>query len=272
GTITATAIGGWGNYQYELTGDATVAYSTNNTFTNLSSGNYTVNVIDDGGCIASVNITLLDPAPINATFIPSTNLLSCFGDQDASITITNVTGGQGSNYTYTLNTILPTPSSSGPQTSNVFNNLGAGTYNVTIADGFNCVLTSVDIVIDQPSPVDASLVTASTQTCLVDATLTLSASGGTGPYTYSDDNFVTTLGSFTSSTTFSVTPGTYQYYVRDANGCEANVSNEITIDPLLPLVINLETANPTINCAGDNTGTIVATAQGGLANYIYTLE
>ena len=272
GTITATAIGGWGNYQYELTGDATVAYSTNNTFTNLSSGNYTVNVIDDGGCIASVNITLLDPAPINATFIPSTNLLSCFGDQDSSITITNVTGGQGSNYTYTLNTILPTPSSSGPQTSNVFNNLGAGTYNVTIADGFNCVLTSVDIVIDQPSPVDASLVTASTQTCLVDATLTLSASGGTGPYTYSDDNFVTTLGSFTSSTTFSVTPGTYQYYVRDANGCEANVSNEITIDPLLPLVINLETANPTINCAGDNTGTIVATAQGGLANYIYTLE
>lgn len=273
GVITAIATGGWGNYQYELTGAATVPYSSNGTFTNLSAGNYTVNVIDAEGCVDSVNITLTEPGPIDATFTASTNMLSCFGDQDASITITNVTGGVGTEYIYTLNTILPTSSSSGPQTSNVFNNLGAGTYSVTISDGNNCVMTSLDIVIDQPTPINANLVVETTQSCLTDATLTLSATGGTGTYSYStDSNFATVLGNFNSTITFSVTPGSYQYYVRDANGCIATVSNEITIDPLPSLEINLQSTNPTINCAGDNTGTIIATAQGGLGNYTYTLE
>ncbi|GGH42991.1 chromophore lyase [Mangrovimonas yunxiaonensis] len=273
GTITATATGGWGNYEYELTGDAYLGYSPNGTFTGLSAGNYTVNVRDDSNCIASVNVTLAEPNPITATFTPSTTLLPCFGDQNASITVSNVTGGQGSNYTYTLNTILPTPSSSGPQTSNVFNNLGAGTYSVTITDGYNCETTSANIVIDEPTPVDVNLVTATTQTCLNGATLTLSASGGTPPYTYSDNaNFTTVLGSFNTTVTFSVADGTHSYYVQDANGCTTNASNTITVEPLQPLVLNLDSTNPTINCAGDNTGNIVASAQGGLGNYVYTLQ
>src|SRR5690606_8999893 len=128
------------------------------------------------------------------------------------------------NFTYTLNTILPTPSSSGPQSSNVFGGLGEGTYNITITDGYNCEMTSANIVITQPTPIEANLVTATTQTCLTQATLTLSATGGTGLYTYSaNSNFAPVLGNFASSTTFSVAPGTYVYYVRDANGCIATV-------------------------------------------------
>ena len=273
GTITAIATGGWGDYEYELTGDATVAYSSNNVFTDLSAGDYTVNVRDSEDCIDSVDITLVEPDPIDATFTTNTTLLDCFGDQNASITITNVTGGQGIDYNYTLNTILPTPSTSGPQISNVFNNLGAGTYSVTIRDGYECFMTSVDIVITEPTEIEASLVTATTQTCSTESTLTLSATGGTGSYTYSDNpNFTTVLGSFSGSTTFSVPSGTYEYYVRDANGCNTEVSNEITIDPLPDLIINLESENPTINCTGDNSGSIVATAQGGLGNYVYILQ
>ena len=60
--------------------------------------------------------------------------------------------------------------------------------------------------------------------------------------------------------------------MRDANGCVSIVSNEITIEPLPPLVINLDVSNATINCTGDTTGVIIATAQGGLGNYIYTLQ
>ncbi|MFC0605696.1 T9SS type B sorting domain-containing protein [Winogradskyella pulchriflava] len=273
GTITAIADGGWGSYEYELTGDAAVAYSANNSFSNLSAGTYTVNVRDAEGCIASETITLNEPTPITATFTPSTTTLSCFGDQDASITVSIVSGGQGTNYVYTLNTILPVASSSGPQTSNVFNDLGAGTYTVTITDGFDCEMTSLDIVISNPTIIEANLVRTSTQTCLTESTLTLSATGGTGPYVYSDtDTFATVIGSFSSSTTFPVSEGTYSYYVRDANGCISNVSNEITVDPLPELVINLDAVNPTINCAGDNTGSILATAQGGLGDYIYTLQ
>ncbi|OIQ23860.1 T9SS type B sorting domain-containing protein [Lacinutrix sp. MedPE-SW] len=273
GTITAVASGGWGNLEYELTGDATVPYSTNGAFENLSAGTYTVNVRDNEGCIVSESITLNTPQPINATFTASANTVDCFGDQDASITVSNVTGGQGTNYTYTLNTDSPTTSISGPQNSNVFNNLGAGTYSVTITDGYNCELNSPTIIINEPTPIAASLVNSSTQTCPITYELTLSANGGTGIYSYSNtSNFANILGSFTNSTTIAVTPGTYQYYVRDANGCVANVSNEITIDTLPDLVINLESDNPTINCAGDTNGSIVATAQGGLGNYTYELE
>nr|WP_321222842.1 T9SS type B sorting domain-containing protein [uncultured Psychroserpens sp.] len=270
GTITAIASGGWGDYQYELTGDATVGYSPNGSFSNLAAGTYTVNVIDAEGCIASEVITLIEPSPIDATFTSNVSTLACFGDQNATITVTNVTGGQGVDYIYTLNSATST---SGPQTSNVFTDLGVGTYTILVSDGNECSLLSSEIVITEPTPITANLVVTTTQTCDVESTITLSASGGTGTYQYSNsENFSTVLGFFTNSTTFSVPVGTYQYYVRDANGCVANVSNDITIDPLLDLTINLMSMNPTINCAGDNTGTIVADAQGGLGNYIYTLE
>ena len=225
GTITAVALGGWGDYEYELTGDATEAYSTNNTFTNLSAGTYTVNVRDAEGCIATTTITLAFPIPIAATFAPSTTLLNCFGDADASITVATVTGGQGSNYTYTLNRLSPTTSTSGPQTSNVFENLAAGTYSITITDGYDCEFTSLDITINQPTPIEVDLVSQSTLTCLNDATLTLSATGGNGPYTYSaNSNFNPVLGTFADETTFFANAGTYEFYVRDANGCIAVVS------------------------------------------------
>ena len=273
GTITAVAAGGTNPYEYELTGAATIPYSSNNTFTGLGAGTYTVNARDAQGCIASDTVTLTAPTPITAVFDPSTTLLSCFGDQNASITIDLVSGGQGSNYIYTLLGLSPSTTSSGPQTSNVFNDLGAGVYRVLITDGYNCQLISEDITIDQPTEVIPSLVVESTQTCLTDSTLRLSATGGTGPYEYSDRaDFSVVLGSFATSTSFPVAVGTYNYYVRDANRCISNVSNDITIDPLPTLQVLLDSTNPIINCLGDETGSITATAQGGLGNYVYILQ
>ncbi|WP_432410694.1 T9SS type B sorting domain-containing protein [Rasiella sp. SM2506] len=273
GTITATATGGTSPYQYELTGTATVPYSSSNTFTGLGAGSYTVNVRDAQGCITPDTIILDAPDPITAVFSPSTTLLSCFGDQNASITATLVSGGQGFNYTYTLLTLSPTTSSSGPQSSNVFTDLGAGVYQVKITDGYECEFISLDIIIDQPTEVSPALVVESTQTCLTESTLTLSATGGTGPYEYSNvSDFSSILGSFTTSISFPVPVGTYNFYVRDANGCVSNVSNDITIDPLPTLTILLDSTNPTINCVGDDNGVITATAQGGLGNYIYILQ
>ena len=273
GTITAVAIGGWGSYEYELTGAATVAYSSNATFTGLSAGLYTVNVRDAGGCIASYDIPLNLPSPIDATIAATPTLLSCFGDANATITISAVTGGQGSNYAYTLNMISPAVSSSGPQTSTVFTDLGVGTYNVTVTDGYNCEFTTANVVVTQPTAVEASLVKATSQTCTTDATLTLSAIGGTGTYEYSNTaNFSTIIGTFATSVTFPVTPGDYRYYVRDVNGCISAVSNQITIETLPTLTLELDTTNAKINCTGDTTGVIIAKAQGGLGSYVYTLQ
>ena len=273
GIITAIATGGWGSYEYELTGTATVAYSPNGTFTNLSAGSYTINVRDAGGCIVSENVPLNLPTPIDATITATPSLLSCFGDTNANITVSSVSGGQGSNYTYTLNMIAPTVSSSGPQMAPIFSGLGAGTYNVVVTDGYNCEFTTADVIITQPTEIQANLVKATSQTCATQTTLTLSASGGTGTYEYSDTaSFATVIGTFVTSITFPVSNGTFSYYVRDANGCSANVSNDITIDPLPVLTVSLDTTNAVINCAGDDNGVVIASAEGGLGSYVYTLQ
>ncbi|WP_339919617.1 T9SS type B sorting domain-containing protein [uncultured Flavobacterium sp.] len=284
GSISVSASGGWpGGYEFqlELGGNPIVLWSAGTDFTGLTAGSYTVNVKDSKGCIVPVNVNLLDPTPIAVTASPDVSLLSCYGDTSASITVNTVTGGSG-DYLYTLQTLDATGNvvnSNGPQQASVFNNLGAGTYNVMVTDTWSCSNVSSPIVITEPAKVIVSLVKNSSQTCLTEATLTLSATGGTGPYTYSADGSFTPSGlpemsgSFTAATpaTFSVPVGTYHYYVRDAKGCTSYISNDIKIDPLETLVINLDKTNAVINCAGDNTGVIVATAQGGLGNYSYTL-
>ncbi|EJG00928.1 T9SS type B sorting domain-containing protein [Flavobacterium sp. F52] len=277
GEIYASANGGWdNNYQYQLVlnGAIVVDYSTQYTFTGLSAGTYTINVKDGKGCIATTTATLVVPSPITFTATPSATLLSCFGDKTATITVSVPTGGQGSNYMYTLNTVIGTQTiSSGPQSSNIFDGLGAGTYSIKVTDGFNCEATSASIVITEPTEVIPNLILASSQTCNVQSTLTLSATGGVGPYSYSTDpSFATNLGTFNSSVTFSVPVGTYQYYVRDTNNCVSFVSNEIKIDPLVPLTVDLDITNAIVKCTGEATGVIVAEAKGGLGNYSYTLQ
>lgn len=276
GSISATATGGWsGGYEFQLENGATIVspWSTVSDFNALTAGSYTVKVRDSKGCEVFTTVVLNNPTPIVFTATPSTTLLACIRDTNASITVSVPTGGQGSNYLYTLNTTSATPMiSSGPQSGNVFNNLGAGTYTVTVTDGWGCGTTSAPIVINEPTEVVASLVLATTQTCSTQSTITLSATGGTGTYQYSTTpNFATVAGSFASSITMSVPVGTYRFYVRDANGCISVVSNDITIDPLPALQVVLNVDNAKINCNGDTNGVIVATATGGLGNYVYTL-
>ncbi len=272
GTITAIANGGWGTLEYQLVGPVSQVYSANSTFTNLVAGLYTINVKDAKGCTQTASVTLTVPVPLNATVTPSVGTVACNNDKNASINITNVTGGQGSNYTYTLNTILPTPSSSGSQNTPIFNGLGVGTYNVSIQDGYNCIYTSTNIVIGEPTIITVDLKVATSQTCFNQTTLTLIANGGTPPYNYSVDGISYAAGAFNPSITLTVPVGTHHYYVKDNNGCTSFVSNDIKIDPLTPLSITTNTeTNLIISCVGESTGVINVSAQGALGNYIYTL-
>ncbi|TRX32076.1 T9SS type B sorting domain-containing protein, partial [Flavobacterium sp. ZT3R18] len=277
GSISASATGGWpGGYEYKLAGSVNAAYSVysaNSVFTNLIAGPYTLFVRDSSGCPDSISLTLKNPVLINFTVTPSTLSLSCHGDTNASITVGIPSGGQGSNYSYTLNRTSLTPViSSAPQAGNIFTDLGAGTYTITVTDGWGCGTTSTPIVITEPNVIVASLVKASSQTCKTESTLTLSVSGGTAPYSYSDTpSFAASTVMIGSSVTFPVPVGTYRYYIRDAKGCRSVVSNDIANDPLPVLSVAVNTVNSKINCKGDSTGVIIATATGGLGNYAYTL-
>ncbi|WP_191963434.1 T9SS type B sorting domain-containing protein [Pseudotamlana haliotis] len=276
GTITASATGGWpGGYEYQLekVGGTATAFGSTFTFTGLDAGDYNVNVRDSGDCIATTVVTLVDPTPIDATAtLDPASALLCYGDATGIINVVAMYG-QGSNYTYTLNKIAPIASQTGPQTGSSFTGLSAGTYNVTVTDGWNCSATTNNIVITEPTLIDSDLVISKTQTCAPNSTtLTLTASGGTGPYVYSADATFTTVVPFATTIDIQVAPGTYQYYIRDVNGCATGLSNEVKIDPLEPLTVDIDVTNADINCYGDNTGVIVAKAQGGLGNYIYTLQ
>jgi len=273
GEIRVSAQGGWsGDYLYKLDGPITVDFSAQNIFSGLKAGLYTVSVKDAGGCIDTDQVTLIVPTPIVVVASSDKTLLLCNGDKSATITATSVTGGQGSNYLYTLNTISVTPvRSSGPQSTPSFAGLGAGTYMVTVTDGFNCIGESAPITINEPSEVKASLAETRKRTCLTDTQLTLTAQGGTAPYTYSADGVTYSTAPFASSISFDVAPGTYKYYVKDANGCVDFVSNEITIKPLEPLLANLDITHAVVLCREDASGVIVANATGGLGNYEYTL-
>ncbi|KQO29641.1 hypothetical protein ASF10_03800 [Flavobacterium sp. Leaf82] len=276
GEISASAVGGWdNNYTYELVlnGAPIVAYRTDGNFTGLKAGVYTVNAKDGKGCIDTEIVTLVEPDPIQVNATPNAAMLSCFGGRDGIITVHTTTGGQGSNYSYTLNYLSVNPVAvSGPQTDPVFAGLPAGTYSITVSDGYNCSITSANIVITEPTEIVADLTLATSQTCDTETILTLSATGGSAPYTYSADGTTYNVTPFTSSVTLQVPVGKYQYFVKDANNCVASISNEIKIDALEPLLLDLDITNAVVKCTGEQTGVIVANAAGALGNYAYTLE
>ncbi|AXB55881.1 T9SS type B sorting domain-containing protein [Flavobacterium fluviale] len=273
GVIYATATGGWNTYEYQLMkGSAIVVdYSQQFTFTGLTEGVYTVNVRDSKGCIASSTQTLVIPDPITATATVNLTMLACYGDKSGIITVNPPTGGQGSNYLYTLNYLSENPVvSSGPVVSPVFSGLAAGRYSVTVTDGFSCQGITNEIEIEEPTLVTGILVQSRAQTCQTLTELTLTAEGGTGPYTYSADGINYSV-PFASSVSFEVPVGSYKYFVRDANGCNSFVSNSVEIDALEPLRLEVDKESAVVKCTGEATGAIIVQAYGGLGNYTYTL-
>ncbi|WP_281634338.1 T9SS type B sorting domain-containing protein [Flavobacterium luteolum] len=274
GSIDVIADGGWpGTYQYKLDGPVSYDYSAEGHFANLTPGHYTIYVKDSNECEITDVVDLDVPKPILFTASATSTILSCYGDDSGVITVGTPTGGEGANYVYSLTYTTPEGDVIvlGPQDSNVFTKLSAGSYVVTVADGFSCEATSPTVItLTNPSVIEPILSLTTGVTCKNDATVTLSVTGGTGPYTYSEDgtNYSTT--SFNSSTTFSVSLGLHKYYVKDSFGCPV-ISNELNIEPLTPLDIELDPKNAVVNCKGDDSAIINAVAKGGLGNYQYSL-
>ncbi|WP_421803668.1 T9SS type B sorting domain-containing protein [Flagellimonas sp.] len=279
GEILIAPTGGYAPYDIVLTNTTTSqVYTMNNVasyvFTGLSAGDYTVSVTDNGGCTEDRTITLIEPTPITADIDAAPIDLLCYGAESASVWADNVAGGSGS-YVYQLNYYDATGANivftTGEQSSNTFNGLGAGIYSITVSDGWNCGVETPQVTITEPTEVMASLIEVSAMTCNNNAEIMLNAVGGTAPYFYSTDGINFTAMSGGDTHTFNVGPGAYQYYVRDANGCDALISNQVTVDAVPPLTLNIDDSAAMINCMGEASATITAQATGGLGNYSYEL-
>lgn len=283
GEILVAPVGGYAPYDIVLTNTTTTqVYPTiydvqSHVFTGLSAGDYTIRVTDAGGCFEDRTLTLLPPAPIVADINVSSTSLDCYGDDTASVWADPVTGGSGS-YDYQLNyydetgtTIIFT---TGPQRSNIFNNLGAGTYSITVTDNWSCSDTTDTVTISEPTEVRASLIKLEDLTCFTNGSMRLSATGGTAPYQYFDEN-TSTWENFDNPTShhdfLNMGAGQYQYMVRDVNGCTAMISNQVSLREPPELILEIDDRAAFINCAGEATATIIARATGGLGNYSYEL-
>ena len=271
GSFMVTAAGGWGNYEYRLTvGTPTPAahsvygnYSSTSVFEGLVSETYTVWVKDQNGCETSVTQVMSPPAPIAAT-VTKTDV-KCFSERGGSITVSGTTGGSG-NYTYELWEVGGAQIY-GAQTSTTFTGLDAREYNVKIVDGWNCDLT-IPVTIDEPQEIKVTASIVSPTTCLqTQATIQVTATGGSGGYQYQLGGTTT----YTTSNLFTLPPGTYEFYVQDVNYCKSAASNKVEVVAVQPVSLTVSPADTFVKCNGEATARITFSATGGVGGYQYEL-
>ncbi len=198
-TVHILIKGGTSPYQidYDKKG-----FAKDSSFVNQANGWHYYTIKDANGCESKDSFAL----KVNTlSVLFDFKKPSCFGIADAILTI-DAKGGK-SPLSYMLN-------NDAFQAKNIFTNLAAGTYKVTVRDA-DSLTRSLNVTIIAP---DAIVATAKTQR----DSIILTVKGGTMPYEYSIDKGVT----LQKSNIFTkIANGTYSFFVKDANGCTQLIEN-----------------------------------------------
>ncbi|MVM36644.1 hypothetical protein GO730_01440 [Spirosoma sp. HMF3257] len=259
GSISVTATGGSGSYQYSRDNGAT--YQTSSTFSDLAAGPYQVVVKDGNNCTTTAQtITITQPAVVTLS-LSKTNVTTCFGANTGSISLT-ASGGTGA-YQYSID------NGSNFQPGNQFTNLPAGIYQVVAKDANSCLSTTQSTTISQPSALSATT-TATPVSCYsgTNGSISVQVTGGTAPYRYS----ITDGSSYQTSNQFTgLSAGTYHIIVRDANNCLLDAP---TTEVTQPDAVTFSISQTDVACSGGNSGSITVSASGGsgLINTRKTME
>ncbi|NRB50110.1 MAG: T9SS type A sorting domain-containing protein [Saprospiraceae bacterium] len=195
------------------------------------------------------NGKVVDCAPSQVTILLN-NHQTCHDTEDGSLTA-QATGGYGP-YTYSW--------SSG-QTTATITGLTAGTYSVTVTNYEGTTSSSETIV--APPALSGTISTLSAVDCNGgdNASLLITASGGTATtsgYTYLWSTTAVT------ATISGLTAGTYTVTIMDENGCTATQME--TVEEPAALAVSIEDA---AICYGETHGSLTATTTGGTAAYSY---
>jgi hypothetical protein len=260
GTIKVTAQNGAQPYTYSAGGPAQSSPAQSDPLiTGLPAGTYTVLVTDNNGCQASqANVVVGEPAVLQLSQQSETDA-ACYGAASGSVTVV-AAGGTG-NVRFSLNGVS--------NSNGVFNGLAAGNYTVTATDDNHCT-ASLPVTISQPTTLNLQS-TVTDATCNGKATgqVQLKASGGTAPYSWSDNNITYNNGGGNNSYTFStLAAGNYTYYAKDANGCIASTGATVA----QPIAITVSYTVADALCNGDATGAITVTPSGGVGPYTFNAD
>ena len=183
GVITITANSASGSIEYSINGGS--SWQPSNIFSALSGDTYEVRVRNiDGTCMVSApNQVLVDPILPVITSVNSTDATSCSAN-DGTIIIT----ATGASLEYSINGGLTW------ETTANYTGLGAGTYFVAVRNATGtCMVMDANnpVVIEAPlAPAFTSVNSTDPTDCAAnDATITITATGGSGNLESATGNF-----------------------------------------------------------------------------------
>jgi len=253
GQITANVTGGVPGYTYSINGGA---FSSDNVFTDLIAGTYSVVVSDVIGCSKSSSIVVNEPNALSVSFIMDS--ISCPGGADGRATVQVSGGVPGYNYFWDNGSNL-----------NIADNLSAGYLSVTITDSSGCILIDSINIFEENLSIKIDSLIVSEMTCYDagNASITVSATGGYPPLMYSSNNGLVQQ----STNGFpNVGPNTYIMYVQDSRGC----IDRDTVEIVNPDSLYIDTTVFShVQCYGlDNASIQAISAFGGNSPYEYSVN
>ncbi len=202
GAAGVAAAGGTPTYSYTWSNGGNTA-----SITGLTAGTYDVTVTDNNSCVATIAVTVSEPASA-LSVTGNSNDISCNGSADGDATAS--AAGGTSPYSYSW---------SNGSTGATVNGLTAGQYSVTATDANGCVASVSALTVTEPTALNVG-VTATDASAFgsTDGAVNVEVGGGTGAYSYTWSNGATT------EDLNGVAAGTYTVTVTDGNGCTDTAS------------------------------------------------
>ena len=204
----------------------------------------------------SLSFLMAKGQPLQLTIASQTNV-AINGQSTGSVTLSGTGGTQPYHFSRNGGSF---------QSSATFNGLPAGNYTFTIRDAASATATII-ATISQTSALRLSVGSLSNVAVAGQnsGAVTLSASGGTIPYEYSQDGVT-----YQSSSSFgSLLAGNYTFTVRDASLSTATRSVTITESNFLGMYLVSQTD---ITVRGASTGSVTLAGGGGTAPYRYSKD
>lgn len=203
-------FGGTSPYTFTLTDssgnvNSTTVYQSNWVFDNLPSGNYTLDITDNGACSFTSAYTINNV--VTYDLIVSTTGTTCNG-VNGSVKL-EITSGGTPPYIYKIDGNSITTS----LTSYTFNNIYSGNYTASVTDALLCK-QSTPFTIDSSNTIDFHLL--SVDSINNNGSITAFITNGTPPFTmyFNGDTVGTTV-----MTIPDLSPGDYEVRIVDSAGC-----------------------------------------------------
>jgi len=269
GGAEVTAFGAHAPYVYQWFGGSS---ATTSTIDNLYSGVYSVTVRDTNNCMVNRSIVLAEPSSL--TFNTSINIAeSCLGACDGEVFVDSLSGGVAP-YTAFL-----TNNQSGYITSHsiindYISNICSGDYTVALTDVNDCPSAVIaggvnQQLVDYDTITVADIASLTSPICHASSLGLLNVLNPISSYSYSWEN-INNPGVVisTGEQADSLSAGFYVLLVdyNTTDGCTATDTIEIVEYSAITNTVNIEH----VDCYGQSTGSILASASGTAPNYSYT--